>query len=233
LTALGEPTTETLVDGTVNGAPESWTPVAIERWRFLPGEASLRIPPLNGPQWIAADNGPIVVAIDGQGQALQPGSGIVVPAGQAVELRNPGLTEASVYRGVAATGFSLEEYDPARISVETALDTEAHEADGGSGDRARLVRHRRRPPRADPDRRRSAGRLAVRARARARRERPDPPPRAGDQRHAAQRRRGAARHPPPAPEPSHVLRAWPLAHVWGTPLSGPRATQALPLHRRP
>ena len=43
-------------------------------------------------------------------------------------MRNPGLAETAVYRGVAATGFSLEEYDRSLVTQEVALDTEAHES---------------------------------------------------------------------------------------------------------
>ena len=44
LGAVGEPTTETLLDATLTGAAETWTPLAVERWRFQPG-ATLTIPP--------------------------------------------------------------------------------------------------------------------------------------------------------------------------------------------
>lgn len=128
LGATGEPTTETFVDATVSGAPESWTPLTVEHWRFLEGESPLAIPPLDGPQWIVADGGGIVVTVDGEARTLAPGEGLVVPAGQALALHNPGLAETSVYRGVAAAGFSFEEYDSAVISKETALVTDAHEA---------------------------------------------------------------------------------------------------------
>ena len=43
-------------------------------------------------------------------------------------MRNAGLTEGAIYRGVAATGFSLEEYDRGQITPEVALDTDATEA---------------------------------------------------------------------------------------------------------
>ena len=127
LGAAGEPTTQTLVDGTLTGSAETWTPLAVERWRFQPG-GTLTIPPIEGPQWIVADTGPIVVTSDGVGQSLAPGASLIVPAGQALELRNPGLAETAVYRGVAATGFALEEYDRGLVTEEIALDTEAHEA---------------------------------------------------------------------------------------------------------
>jgi hypothetical protein len=127
LGAVGEPTTETLVDATITNAAETWTPLAVERWRFQPG-ATLTIPALDGPQWIVADTGPIVATVNGTGQSLAPGQSLVVPAGQTLEVRNLGLAETAVYRGVAALGFSLEEYDRAAVSDELALDTEAHEA---------------------------------------------------------------------------------------------------------
>ena len=128
LGATGEPTTETFIDATVTGDPETWTPLTVEHWRFQEGESPLSIPPLDGPQWVVADGGRMVATVDGEARMLAPGEGLVVPAGQALTLHNPGLGETSAYRGVAAAGFSLEDYDRAVIAKETALDTEAHEA---------------------------------------------------------------------------------------------------------
>ena len=128
LSAAGEPTTETLIDATVDGAKDTWTPLTVERWRFLPNSGTLSIPALDGPQWVVADSGPIVASVNGQGQTLTPGRGIVVPAGQTLELRNPGLSETSLLRGVANSGFSLEDYNQDVITKEIALDTEAHES---------------------------------------------------------------------------------------------------------
>jgi hypothetical protein len=127
LGAVGEPTTETLLDASLTGAAETWTPLAVERWHFQP-DATLTIPPVDGPQWIVAETGPIVATVDGFGQTLAPGKGLVVPAGQELGVRNPGLAETAVYRGVAALGFSLEEYDRSLVTQEIALDTEAHES---------------------------------------------------------------------------------------------------------
>jgi hypothetical protein len=127
LGAIGQPTTETLLDATLTGAAETWTPLAVERWRFQPG-ATLTIPPVDGPQWIVADTEPIVATVDGTGQTLAPGQSVVIPAGQELGVRNPGLAETAVYRGVAALGFSLEEYDRGQVIREVALDTEAHES---------------------------------------------------------------------------------------------------------
>jgi hypothetical protein len=128
LAATGEPTMETFIDATVTGAAETWTPLTIEHWRFAEGESPLTIPPLEGPQWIVADGGGIVATIDGETRTLAPGEGVTIPAGQTLALHNPGLGETSAYRGVAAASFSLEDYDRAVISKESALDTEAHEA---------------------------------------------------------------------------------------------------------
>jgi mannose-6-phosphate isomerase-like protein (cupin superfamily) len=128
MAAVGEPTVETLTDATLTGAAESWTPLAVERWRFLPGDATLTIPPIDGPQWIVADGGSVVATVGGNAQVLAPGKSLVIPAGQELQVRNSGLTETAIYRGVAATGFSLEEYDRDMIAQEVALDTEAHEA---------------------------------------------------------------------------------------------------------
>ena len=127
LGATGQPTTETLVDTTITNAAATWTPLAVERWRFQPG-ATLTIPALDGPQWIVADTGPLVATVDGTGQSLAPGAGLVVPAGKALTLRNPELGEAAALRGVASSGFALEEYDRSLVTKELALDTEAHEA---------------------------------------------------------------------------------------------------------
>jgi hypothetical protein len=128
LGASGEPTTQTLVDATIVNDAETWTPLAVEWWRFQPGGSTLSIPPLDGPQWIVADGGPLVATVDGEGQALAPGASLVVPAGQELEIRNAGLTEAAMYRGVAAAGFALEEYDRNLVTQDVGLDTEAHES---------------------------------------------------------------------------------------------------------
>ena len=127
LGATGQPTTETLLDATLTGAAEAWTPLAVERWRFQP-DATLTIPPVDGPQWIVADTGPIVATIAGSSESLAPGQSVVVAAGQELSLRNPDLAETAVYRGVAALGFSLEDYDRSLVTQEVALDTEAHES---------------------------------------------------------------------------------------------------------
>jgi hypothetical protein len=127
LGATGQPTTETLVDATITNAAATWTPLAVERWRFQPS-ATLTIPALDGPQWIVADTGPLVATVDGEAQSLAPGAGLVVPAGKALTLRNPELAEAAALRGVASSGFALEEYDRSLVTKELALDTEAHEA---------------------------------------------------------------------------------------------------------
>lgn len=127
LGAIGEPTTETLLDAILTGAADAWTPLTIERWRFQPG-ATLTVPPLDGPQWIVADSGPLAVTVAGAGQSLPPGQGLVVPAGRELAVRNAGLAETALYRGVASLGFSLEEYDRSLVTKELALDTEAHES---------------------------------------------------------------------------------------------------------
>jgi hypothetical protein len=127
LGATGQPTTETLVDATITNAAATWTPLAVERWRFQPS-ATLTIPSLDGPQWIVADTGPLVATVDGEAQSLAPGASLVVPAGKALTLRNPELAEAAALRGVASSGFALEEYDRSLVTKELALDTEAHEA---------------------------------------------------------------------------------------------------------
>lgn len=123
----GEPVFETLVNSAVESVRDQSTPIAIERWRFQP-DATLTIPAQDGPQWIVAENGTFVVTVDGAAQPLAAGHGVVVPAGQTVELRSTGLEEASALRGVAAASFSLEEFDPAVVTSEVALDTDAHES---------------------------------------------------------------------------------------------------------
>lgn len=125
--AAGAPTVETLIDATIEGAPTGYTPLTIERWRFQPG-AELSFPALDGPQWIVADTGPFTATIDGKGQPLAPGEGLIVPAGQTLALHNPGLTEAALLRGVATMGFALSDYDRTLVTKETAFDTEAREA---------------------------------------------------------------------------------------------------------
>jgi hypothetical protein len=127
LAVVGEPTSERLVDATVEGAPNMQTPLAVERWRFQPG-GTLSIPAVDGPQWIVAETGPIVATVDGGGQTLAADQSLVIPAGHSLALRNSGLAETDLLRGVATTGFALEEYDRALVRKETALDTAAHES---------------------------------------------------------------------------------------------------------
>lgn len=126
--AVGTLTYEVLVDAAVDGSPDAWTPLALERWTFQPGDATLTIPPLQGPQWIVADGGPMIAVVAGVPQTLDPGKGIVVPGGRQLTLRNPGPQAAFVLRGVASAGFALENYDRGSISRQIALDTDAHEA---------------------------------------------------------------------------------------------------------
>lgn len=126
LEAVHPPAVETLVDATVGSPSQNWTPVEVERWTFPPGAAMLTIPPLDGPQWIVAEDAGLTVTSGGVERALTPGAGIVVVAGQDVVIRNRGDAAVSALRGVANAGFALEEYDRSVISKETALDTEAH-----------------------------------------------------------------------------------------------------------
>lgn len=128
LEAAHSPAVETLVDSTIEGAAKDWTPMTVEHWTFQPGPAALTIPALEGPQWLVADTGSAVIIIDGVSQDLPTDSVVVIPAGAALVVRNPGNSALSMYRGVAAAGFSFEDYDRGVISKETALDTEAHEA---------------------------------------------------------------------------------------------------------
>jgi hypothetical protein len=128
LEAANSPAVETLVDGVIESASESWTPMTVEQWTFQPGNAALTIPALDGPQWIVPELAPLVAVIDGQEQVVPPETGLVIPAGHALVLSNPGTGELTLYRGVASAGFSLEEFDRAAIAKQTALDTESHEA---------------------------------------------------------------------------------------------------------
>lgn len=128
LEAVHPPAVETLVDTTVENSSQNWTPLAVERWTFPPGAATLSIPPLDGPQWIVAEGAGLTVTGGDVEQALTPGEGIVVVAGRDVMIRNRGDGAVTALRGVANSGFALEEYDRAVISKVTALDTEAHPA---------------------------------------------------------------------------------------------------------
>ncbi len=128
LNAPHEPMVETLVDSLIEGASESWTPLTVERWTIQPGPATLAIPALDGPQWLVPDAGPAVLSIDGVDETVPSNAGVVVPSGATLVVSNPGGKQISVYRGVAASGFALKDYDRGAISKETALDTEAHEA---------------------------------------------------------------------------------------------------------
>ena len=120
----GAPSAATLVDANFQGAPDRWLPLSVERWSFQPG-GTLTIPPVDGPQWLTAETGSIVATIEGASQALGPGQSAVVRSGQTVALRNAGLGEVAVLRGVASLGFALANYDPTRVQKTTAFHTAA------------------------------------------------------------------------------------------------------------
>lgn len=128
LDAPRRPAVETFLDAALDNPASAWTPLAVERWTFQPGDATLAIPPLDGPQWIVAEGTGLVITSGGAEQALTAGAALVVPAGQEVTVRNADGGETSALRGVAAAGFALEDYDRAVITKQIALDTEAHEA---------------------------------------------------------------------------------------------------------
>ena len=128
LVAGEQPQFETLVDATVEGAANVYTPISVERWSFQPGGATLTVPPLDGSQWIVAEQSTVIAAVNGKPQSLAAGQSLIVPAGQELQLRDEGLMPASVLRGVASSSFSLEQFDRNAISKQTALDSQAHEA---------------------------------------------------------------------------------------------------------
>lgn len=128
LDAANAPAVQTLLDTTIEGQAEGWTPLTIEHWTFQPGNAFLQISPLSGPQWVVSDAAPLMATIDGQEREIPADSGLVVLPGQALTVRNPGSEDRALIRGVAAAGFSLEEYDRQRIVRQIALDSGAHEA---------------------------------------------------------------------------------------------------------
>jgi mannose-6-phosphate isomerase-like protein (cupin superfamily) len=126
--ASGEPRFDMLVDATVTGAADSYTPITVDRWEFQPGSATLIVPALNGPQWIVVERARVEASVDGVSRALDAGQSLVIPAGQELQLRHAGPEEASVLRGVAASGFALEQFDRGAITKQIALDSLAHEA---------------------------------------------------------------------------------------------------------
>jgi hypothetical protein len=126
--AVGKTEVDTLVDATLEGNPATSIPLAVERWTITPGSATVTVPPLDGPQWVVAESGPLTATIDGERHDLAPGAGLVVPAGQALVLGNAGQKEATALRGVATTRFVLEDYDRAVIHKSPALQTRAHPA---------------------------------------------------------------------------------------------------------
>jgi hypothetical protein len=128
LTAAQPPALETLVDATVDGAAETWTPLAVERWTFQPGDATLTIPPLDGPQWIVAEGSGLVLTVDGTASQLAAGHGVSVAAGHTLTLHNSSSEQTAALRGAAASGFALEDYPRDAIKKQSALDTAAHEA---------------------------------------------------------------------------------------------------------
>ena len=112
--AVGSAEVATLVDAIVEGSSAGSVPLTIERWTFSPGNASLTIPPLDGPQWIVADDGPLTATVDGVPHNLAADSSIVIPAGQALVLGNPGHQDVSALRGVAQSTYVLEATTEAR-----------------------------------------------------------------------------------------------------------------------
>ena len=127
---LNTPLVETLLEQTVEvgGTPGSWVPIAVERWTFAPGPAELKVSPLDGLQWVAADGGTLVAVVDGQERDLAPGEALVVAAGQELALRNAGVGEAAAIRGVVSGVFANEVYDGSAISQQVVLDTAATKA---------------------------------------------------------------------------------------------------------
>ena len=105
-----------------------WVPITVERWEFRAGVATLTVPPLDGVQWVAADGGTLVAAVDGQERELEPGNALVVEAGQELALRNAGTGEAAAIRGVVSVAFANELYDEEAISQQIVLDTAATKA---------------------------------------------------------------------------------------------------------
>ena len=128
LEAAGETQVDTLVDATLEGDSATAIPLAVERWTIPPGNSTVTVPPLDGPQWVVAESGTLAAAIDGERHDLAPGASLVVPAGQMLVLGNAGQEEATALRGVATTRFVLEEYDRAVIRRSPALPTSAHPA---------------------------------------------------------------------------------------------------------
>jgi hypothetical protein len=127
ITAPGASTIETLLDAPVESRAAERTPLTVERWRFQPAPATLHIPSLDGPQWIAVEAGQLVATVAGTERTLATGEGLVVEAGKELVLSNSSQETAAVLRGVAAVEFSLEDYDRDLVTSEIALDTDAHE----------------------------------------------------------------------------------------------------------
>lgn len=128
LEAADKAQVDVLVDATVTGPQSGVTPLSIERWTFAPGNTTLSVPPVDGPQWIVAEVGTLTATVDGKQSVLAPDESLVIPAGQKLVLVNSGQQEATALRGVAAAGFTLEEYDRKAIHKAAALATEAHKA---------------------------------------------------------------------------------------------------------
>lgn len=128
LDAAHAPAVETLVDATIENPQAGWTPLSIERWTFQPGAATLSIAPVDGPQWLVAERGTLVVTTDGVAHDLVQGGALVVPAGQTLMIRNPGRDEVSLLRGLAAAAFVYEDYPRQAIAKQPALETQAHPA---------------------------------------------------------------------------------------------------------
>ena len=128
LEAVGETQVDTLVDATLEGDSATAIPLAVERWTIPPGNSTVTVPLLDGPQWVVVESGTLMAVIDGEQHDLAPGASLVVPAGQTLVLGNAGQEEATALRGVATTRFVLEDYDRAVIRRSPALPTSAHPA---------------------------------------------------------------------------------------------------------
>jgi hypothetical protein len=128
LDAASRPTVDTLLDAEMQNAAADWTPLVVQRWTFQPGNATLSVAPLDGPQWIVAERGTLLATVGGDQRKLGEGHALVVPANQTLRVRNPGSAAATAVRGVAAVGFAFEDYPREAISKQNALETEAQEA---------------------------------------------------------------------------------------------------------
>ena len=116
------PAIETLLDATVEDLPPGDADIWVERWRFRPGPATFTQDPLGEPQVLAVETGTLIGTFGGTERTLAAGDQLLVPAGQAVTLRNSGEDEAAVILVTfPSITFVTPRWDPLAVIAEDPI----------------------------------------------------------------------------------------------------------------